>query len=267
MAGRGARVVILFCVSALSFAPARAQSSPLNGNRLAMSAGLAYSAQRDERASSLSYSGVGPFLDLAFTHHSGASLVDVDLAVSSARSTSSITSDALPFERERAAMVRVAYLHRVFGGGPHRSTWLLGASTGGELFASDHHFADPDQRIASYGLGLFSFGPAVAWELRLGRGALSTRVDVPVVGLAWRPYAEFRHLRDAERRVVTLDEMHAAHAAVEYVYPLGARVDASIIYRLSALSVHETQPYARMSQSMLARLSVRFGRTHPDVLP
>lgn len=267
MVDRGACFVILLCASALGLAPARAQSSPLSGDRLALSAGLAYAVQRDERASSLSYTGVGPSLDLTVTHHTDASRLDVDVAAAFARSTSSITTNALPFEREHAFTLRVAYLHRVRGGGAHRSAWLVGAAAGGELFASDHHFDDPEQRIGSYGIGLATLAPAVAWELRLGHGALAADLDVPVVGFVWRPYAEFRHLRDARRSFITLADLHAAHAGIEYAHPLGPRVVASLGYRLSALDVRQTQRYARMSQSMVVRMSVRLGHVHQEVHP
>lgn len=234
----------------------------MDGNRLSVSGGLAYAAQRDEHASPLSYAGVGPLIDLAFTHRAGAALLGIDLSFASSRSTSSITQGPLPYERQRDAALRVTYYRRVYGGDSHRSTWLVGAASGAEFYASDHHFDDPDQRVGSYGIALLSLAPAVRWEIRLGRGVLATHLDVPVVALAWRPYAEFQRVRDVRRRVVTLDALHAAHAAVEYVHPLSSHVDAALTYRVVALEVQETQPYARMSQTLLARLSVRLGGAH-----
>ena len=264
MAGRGAHIIVLLCVSSLGLAPVRAQTPAANGNDLAVSLGAVYAAQRDQRASPLSYSGLGPFVELAFTHRAGAALLDVGATVMSARSTSSVTQNNLPYERELATALRVEYYRRIHGGGTSRTAWLLGGAAGAELYATDHHFDDPLQRVGSFGLALLSLGPTVMWEMRVGRGrTLSARVGVPVVGLAWRPYSEFRLLHNVPHRVVTIDDLRAVHGAIEYRQPLGARVDGSLIYRLSALDVRELQPYARMSQTMLARVSVLLGRRHP----
>src|SRR5690348_6679982 len=103
MAGRGAHIIVLLWVSSLGLTSVRAQTPVPDGNALAVSVGFAYAAQRDQRASPLAYSGLGPLAELAFTHRAGAALLDVGVTAMSARSTSSTTQDNLPYERELAA--------------------------------------------------------------------------------------------------------------------------------------------------------------------
>lgn len=258
---RGLSVMLLAVVAV---ATAHAQTPAAHGNRLLVSTGISYAVQRDQRASPLAYSGAGPVVDLAFVHRADKALLEIGASGTSRRATSRITEHRLPYERALTGRARVEYYRLVAGDANTRTSWFVGGAVRVEATGNDHHYADLDMQTGSYGFGLASLAPAVLWETRFTGGrTISARLSVPVLAVVSEPYFNRGFDIDAPLRTVTIGALRAASGAIEYTQPVGARTAVVVGYRLWALDYRDAQAYRRMSQVLIASLSLHLGRSGP----
>jgi hypothetical protein len=254
---------VVFLVAA-AIATAHAQAPAVNGDRLLVSAGVSHAVERDQRASPLAYSGTGPVVDLAFVHRSDRALLEVGVAGTSRRATSRITQHDLPYERAFTGRVRAEYYRLVSGGTGARTSWFVGGAVRAEATGEDHHYADLDVQTGSYGFGLASLAPAVLWEARFTRGrTISARLSVPVLAVVSHPYFNRGFDVDAPLRTVTVGALRAASGAIQYTQPVGGRTAVVVGYRLWVLNYRDAQAYRRMSQALIASLSLHLGGNGP----
>lgn len=226
--------------------------------------GFYHAAQRDEEASPLSYAGSAPFVTLGFTHRSEAALFAIGATAAIPRLTSAITRDGLPTERTVTGQLTAGYYRQLAGQAARRSGWLVGASLSAQLFGGDHHYDDAFQQVETFGLALLSLSPEVMWEHPLGRGALSARVSVPLVALAWRSYSDLRRAHDLGPQLVSVGALQAAACSIGYSIPIGPRVDALASYSVSALAYADGQPsFTRLNQHVGVGIALRLGAARP----
>jgi hypothetical protein len=243
---------------------ARAQDATPADNRLFVSTGLAYAAQRDQRISPLAYAGAGPVASVGFVRRTGRARFEIALAGARRRTTSGITHDDRPYERGVLGRLRVGYYRRIAGGAGRRAAWFVGGAARMELSGIDHHSADMPRQVGSYGLGYLALAPPALWTRPVGReGEISARLGVPLLAVVSRPYFNRGFDITVPLRVVSLDTFRAASGAIRYAHPLGARTEALVAYRLSALAYQDAQPYRRLEQALTVSLSLHLGGVAP----
>lgn len=135
----------------------------------------------------------------------------------------------------------------------------IGGELRGSLTGTTHRYADPEQNVAGFRLGIVSVGPAARWSYR----AMQVNLSGALVSLVDHPYTElWRGGESARPHIAWLTALRSANATISLAPPFGRALGMTATYETSLVRYDDT----RSVRSLTQRLGLGFwlGRGHEN---
>jgi len=221
----------------------------------------AQDSRRDETASPLLYSGLAGGAAVGYERVGRTTIFAASADGRIARLLPSIRSSGTqPNELFGGTAFRVSLARALRPGGETFGEFALGAELAADVSGVRHTYADPSRRVHDYGMGLVTLAPQASWTRRLGAGAASARISVPVAAFIMRPYSDIRSTDGGfPSRFAFPSDFQQLTTELGYTRPVSSHLDVSARYRFGITRVNGEQPIRSASQALRFGLVFRAG--------
>jgi hypothetical protein len=149
---------------------------------------------------------------------------------------------------------------RLRGVSPRIGEFALGVQFAGTVTVARHFYDNQDLTEQTFDFAALTLAPAARWTRRLGPGALSASLALPLIAWVDHPYADVRFANQfVDFHYVPITRFRQADGVLAYDFNPGGQYAFTMAYRVDAMELDDLQPVRRFTQLFTVAVVRRFG--------